>query len=103
MLMGKAIWGSGVRFADRGGCCRAPKWGLKTMCHRHTMGDSSNEGRDASWRVEMGNVDSRYLVFRGDGFHTRWVAALVGGWTIRVPNALTAPQVVSDGLDLAVG
>ena len=36
--------------------CGAPRGGLITRCHGYIIGDKSDEGPDASLRVEMGNV-----------------------------------------------
>ena len=36
--------------------CGAPRGGLTTRCHGYIIGDKSDEGQDASLRVEMGNV-----------------------------------------------
>ena len=36
-------------------CCRAQRRLLTTRCHRYIIADKSNEGQDASLRIEMGN------------------------------------------------
>ena len=43
-------------------CCRAQRRLLTTRCHRYIIGDKSNEGQDASLRIEMGNVGLRALL-----------------------------------------
>ena len=40
---------------DFGGCRRVPRWVLTTRCHCFIIGGKSNDGKDASLQVEMGN------------------------------------------------
>ena len=42
--------------------CGAPRGGLTTRCHGYIIGDKSDEGQDASLRVEMGNVGLHLMV-----------------------------------------
>ena len=41
--------------------CGAPRGGLTTRCHGYIIGDKSDEGQDASLRVEMGNVGVNHI------------------------------------------
>ena len=43
------------------GYCGAPRGRLTTRCHGYIIGDNSDEGKDASLRVEMGNVGFNIL------------------------------------------
>jgi len=63
---------------------RAPRGGLTTRCHGYIIGDKSDEGQDASLRVEMGNVGSYNeldtVIFWSVGVEIRRETSQNPGW-----------------------